>query len=425
MKKKINVLVFPCGSEIGLEIHRSLRFSNHITLFGGSSVDDHGKFVYENYISNMPFVNHTGFIDSLKDIIDKFKIDVIYPAMDEVVTEISKHADSLGCNVVASDYETTKVCLSKTKTYQALANHIQVPKIYENLNSVDKFPVFMKPDVGYGSRGAKKIHSKSEANQQLAHYPNSIITEYLPGNEFTVDCFTNYKGELLFYGARQRKRIMNGISVNTQPVKENNQEFENLALKINTSIKLRGAWFFQVKEDENGNLILLEVASRLGGSSGIFRNLGVNFALLSVFDQMQMDVEVFSNNYKIELDRALDCKFKLEISYKAIYVDFDDCILISDKLNTELLSFLFKSLNQNKKIILITKHDKDIHDTLKKLRIESLFDKIIHLKKTDLKSEFILEKDSIFIDDSFEERKDVYNNLKIPVFAPDAVQSLI
>ena len=50
-----NVLVFPCGSEIGLEIHNSLKYSKDFKLYGGSSVDDHGKFVYENYISGHPY----------------------------------------------------------------------------------------------------------------------------------------------------------------------------------------------------------------------------------------------------------------------------------------------------------------------------------------------------------------------------------
>lgn len=425
MKNKINVLVFPCGSEIGLEIHRSLKYSNHINLYGGSSVDDHGKFIYENYISDIPFIKDESFIQSLKNVIDKYSIDMIYPAMDEVITTISKYAGSLGCKVVASDYQTTKICLSKTKTYNVLKNHILTPKIYENLDAITHFPIFMKPDVGYGSRGAKKIYNLLEAKQQLKEYSNCIITEFLPGHEYTVDCFTNYKGELLFSGARQRRRIMNGISVNTRPVKENTAKFENIALKINKVLNLRGSWFYQVKENSNGNLTLLEVASRLGGSSGIFRNLGINFALLSVFDQMKFDVEVFSNDYTIELDRALDSKFKLNLNYSTVYVDFDDCILISEKLNTELMRFLFESLNRNKKIILITKHEKNIYETLRNLRIESLFDEIIHLNSKELKSNFIKNKNSIFIDDSFEERKDVYHNLNIPVFAPDAVQSLI
>ena len=51
-----NVLVFPCGSEIGLEVNRALANSTHFKLYGGNSVDDHGKFVYKNYISGIPFI---------------------------------------------------------------------------------------------------------------------------------------------------------------------------------------------------------------------------------------------------------------------------------------------------------------------------------------------------------------------------------
>jgi len=46
-KMKTRILVFPCGSEIGLEIHNSLRFSTHIELFGGSTIANHGKYVYK------------------------------------------------------------------------------------------------------------------------------------------------------------------------------------------------------------------------------------------------------------------------------------------------------------------------------------------------------------------------------------------
>ena len=46
MKK--NILVFPCGSEIGLEIYNSVKYSTYFNLIGANSSDDHGKFVYEN-----------------------------------------------------------------------------------------------------------------------------------------------------------------------------------------------------------------------------------------------------------------------------------------------------------------------------------------------------------------------------------------
>lgn len=77
MAKK-NVLVFPCGSEIALEIHRSLLHSTHFRLIGANSVDDHGKFVYQDYIDGVPFVTSPDFIPTIKRIIKEWQIDIVY-----------------------------------------------------------------------------------------------------------------------------------------------------------------------------------------------------------------------------------------------------------------------------------------------------------------------------------------------------------
>ena len=68
---KRNILVFPCGSEIGLEIYRSVKYSTHFKLFGGSSVDDHGKFVFENYFGSFPFITSPEIIPFLKKFVDE------------------------------------------------------------------------------------------------------------------------------------------------------------------------------------------------------------------------------------------------------------------------------------------------------------------------------------------------------------------
>lgn len=54
--KNINVLVFPCGSEVGLEINKALKSIRFINLYGGSSVSDHGSWEYEKYIQDMPYI---------------------------------------------------------------------------------------------------------------------------------------------------------------------------------------------------------------------------------------------------------------------------------------------------------------------------------------------------------------------------------
>ena len=126
------------------------------------------------------------------------------------------------------------------------------------------------------------------------------------------------------------------------------------------------------------------------------------------------------------MDRALDNVFKMDLRYTEVYVDFDDCILIDEKyVNTELVAFLYQCLNEQVKLTLLTHHDKDIYESLKKIRLEGLFDRIIHIDRSHPKSEYIDNEDSIFIDDSFAERAAVVKNKHIPVFSIDMIKMLI
>ena len=95
-----NVLVFPCGTEIGLEIYRSLANSKHFEIYGSSSMDDHGKFVYKNYISNIEFVDSINFINEINSLTEKFKIDFIIPAHDSVVLKLAQHQNELKAKVI-------------------------------------------------------------------------------------------------------------------------------------------------------------------------------------------------------------------------------------------------------------------------------------------------------------------------------------
>lgn len=424
MRNKKNILIFPCGSEVALEIFRSIENSTHFNIIGGSSVDDHGRFVFKNYIKDIPFIDANNFIASMQKIVLDCKVDAIFPAMDSVITILKRNEKLLGCKIVSSDTETTEVCLSKRKTYSALKNVIATPKIYLKDEKIDKFPVFLKPEVGYGSRGVYKADNLQELNIYMQRDPKLLILEFLPGKEYTVDCFTNYKGELLFVGPRERQRISNGISVHTSTM-PSEMRFTNLAESINGALKFNGAWFFQVKENLNGELVLMEVATRMAGSSSVYRAKGINFASLSLFNAFEIPVEIVVNKYEVELDRALCNKYKINIEYDTVYIDFDDTLIIDNKVNTQIVSAIYQFINMGKRVILITKHEFDIRETLKKYRLSYLFDEIIHLEKDKSKLKYIIDKKSIFIDDSFSERKEISEGIKIPVFSLDMIETLV
>ncbi|AZT84533.1 ATP-grasp domain-containing protein [Marinobacter sp. NP-4(2019)] len=425
MKKKL--LVFPCGSEVALEIHRSLRFSAHFELVGASSVDDHGKFVFEKYIGGIPFHNHPDFISVVKGIVQREQVDAIFPAMDAVATTLKSNESTLGCVVIGSGADTTAVCSSKSATYSRLSDCIPCPAWANELSRVEQYPVFIKPDEGYGSRNVGIANSRESAEKFLQDHPGTsfVFCEYLPGEEFTVDCFSSSKGELLFHGARKRARVSNGISVNTVESSKHKEAIYKAAMAINDRLQPRGAWFFQMKENKDGDPVLLEVAARLGGSSSYFRAKGVNFALLSAFDAFDISVKVEPNTYDVELDRALGSRYRIDLTYDTVFIDFDDCLLLDNKVNTELVKYIFQARNQGVAVVLITRHEKDIFQTLKEYRLEGMFDQVIHIKDKRPKSEFITKKHSIFIDDSFAERAEVKRTHGIPVFSPDMVEMLM
>ena len=73
----------------------------------------------------------------------------------------------------------------------------------------------------------------------------------------------------------------------------------------------------------------------------------------------------------------------------------------------------------------MSKHEgSDLHEELKKFRLECLFDEIINISKQANKADYIKSKNAIFIDDSNAERRNVKNRLNIPVFSPEMIDVL-
>lgn len=424
--KHSSILVFPCGSEVGLEINKSLQDISFITLYGGASVPDHGKWEYENYIGNIPYITDTNFVDKLNKIIEKYDIDFIFPALDSVALVLSDLRDSIKATILTSSKDTVNICRSKSKTYEAFKGCDFLPEIYRNSVNID-FPVFMKPAIGQGAQGARLIHSKDELEFELSQtVEEQVLCEYLPGMEYTVDCFTDMNGVLKYCAHRSRNRIKSGISVNSQ-LEPTNSRVSEIANIINQKLNFKGAWFFQLKEAKDGQLKLMEVATRIAGTMCIERARGVNLPLLTVFDALGYEVEVSPQFDKVEVDRALTNCYKLNFKFDELYIDYDDTVIIRDKVNLKVIALLYKCADQDIPIYLITKHHKDILQELKERKISiDLFKEIIHIEQGDDKSKYISpSKDALFIDDSFAERNNISKKHGIKSMGVDNIEVLL
>ncbi len=421
-----SIFVFPCGSDIGLEIARAFEGIKHVELIGGSSIVDHGKFVFKKHIENIPGVDDPDFLKVISEIIADYKIDYIFPAHDEIVVALANTQHKLACKVIGSPSHTTLLCRSKAMTYKFFKKIISVPTVYkkEDLDDDILFPLFLKPDVGQESKGTHRVNNKSEAIFYLEKDPTLMILEYLPGEEYTVDCFSDTNGILKFSGARQCKQIPNGISVNTMVIE--NSEIQEISKKINDHIFFRGAWFFQVKRNRNNKLSLLEIAPHIADSMALYRMQGVNLPLLSYYCQKGIPAEILQNDIYVEMAHALGNRYMIDIKYDHVYIDFDDCIFLNGKINTLAIKYLFQCLNEGIRIYLLTRYSENIYDTLFDLRIEKIFDKIIHIKnRKEKKSDYIHHQQAIFIGSSHLERRDIATTLSLPVFSVDSMECLV
>ena len=272
----MKILIWPGSTEIGREVVRSLKQALDMDVLTAGTADS----IY------LAPVSDPAWRMQLHQRIAWHGIDYVYPAHDAVQYALTEAPEVPS---IMPSAETVRTCRSKRATYAALRDLVAVPRVF--VEDVPTYPVFVKPDAGQGSRGASKVDCADELPGARRRAGNDhLVLEYLPGPEFTVDCFST-GGELRWHQVRRRTAVRNGISVDTERV-DNMADLAYWARVIGERLRMRGAWFFQVKLRANGAPVLLEVAPRIPGGAGLARVRGVNLPLLTVLEFTGQPVQI-------------------------------------------------------------------------------------------------------------------------------------
>jgi len=382
-----NVLIIPCATQIAIEQYNSLKYNKHFNLIGAS----HNKSdeLFQNFIQLEYLKESKEFIQEIINIVKLNNIDIILPAHDDILY-ILKKSSELKTLIPGSSEETIDICRFKSKTYDLLKNSISLKKYVPKFETVDNSNVFFKPDRGQGSRGSFQLQEPY------------LMCEYLPGEEYTIDCFTDLNGKIKHVSPRLRSTIKNGISEITSLILD--PEFYSIANSINELFLFNGAWFFQMKKDINGDLKFLEISPRIAGASSINRLNGVNLTSLTLYQHLNYQIDILPQDL-VKVNNRQNPKY--DIDYDTIFLDYDDTYLfvIED----------LKKLNKHIKIITRNKN------------ILNLPYETIYVLDNELKSDIIINQMNqfnikpIFIDDSFREKKDVLLNCKIPCISLEEV----
>lgn len=281
-----------------------------------------GRYLHSAFIQ-IPKASDDDFIERLLLICKQKKIHIVLPLVTRELFELSKNKQAftaIGVRVLVSSEEAIQIANNKSACYNFLhSKKIAVPK-FSVVSTTEDFiraalklghpqePFCFKPSISNGSRGFRIVSELINESDQLFNYkpyntyityaqtlkilssqpfPELLVTEYLPGKEYSIDCIAQ-NGKAILVVPREREKMINGISVQGVFVKDD--EIISYAIKIIETIGLHGNIGIQVKRSATGQPLLLEINPRVQGTIVSALGAGVNLPLLAIKKELGLPV---------------------------------------------------------------------------------------------------------------------------------------
>lgn len=260
----------------------------------------------------VPFGDDLAYWDTLRNVIERERVQLIFIGSDEEALAITAHADELegmACKAACSTYPVNVLSTNKYELIRHLrkadvpctdaleARSIEdLPAVLTQIGYPDLDAV-IKPKIGRGSRGFRIISKHSdpyaefltanrtnitieELQRAFADQPESLknylFMRYLPGDKYSTDMLV-CKGEVVCAVTRN-----NGPSPKISPPTQLadivfDEDVYDYALSV---VRATGHdYFVQVESgrDIDGSLKLIETNIRLDATLPITGGLGLNF----------------------------------------------------------------------------------------------------------------------------------------------------
>jgi len=366
------VLVFPSCSEPGLEIVRALIDQPGLEIVGGSSLPpsrDPSALILRHHVA-IPWLGTGEFHDALMNVLRDYRIQVVFPATDGLIAQLSR-TDRGDVVLVAPRPEAAEICLSKSKTYERLEGVVPVPRVYEEDGEVE-FPAYAKPLEEAGLRGHMRVNDPEDL--RIARKRGLLVTEFLPGEEYEVNCLSDLQGSLLYANIRRLGRRVGGHVLDSQSVED--ADMTAYVEGIAADLRIEGPWFAQFKRNRKDRPVLIEVNARIGGGSGLNRFGGVNLPLLAVKLFTGQPVPKPKASKQVAVTRALQFYVNTEPIDRVVWA-LSSLTRSDGKVNPRAMACLFDLKNRGIRQYLLYPDGANARHLLKEAEIPDFFEAIV------------------------------------------------
>lgn len=266
--------------------------------------------LYQNKnILIVPLVKENSFEDTIIKIIKQHNIDFYIPLIDEEILKAIDIAKKTGIKALSPSKEFVELSLDKYKLMKKLKeekiSNIKTIIAKEFKNDID-YPVFLKPNIGRGSRGIRKIANDAEleAYFTLEEYSKDevLVQPFIGGEEYTVSVTVNNLNKLIAI-VPKLVFIKQGVTKHAKSCK--NEQIEKACKKIVQTLKPKGSFNVQLKI-YNNEIFIFEINPRYSTTLVLSVESGINEIDLNIANCDKDDVKYIEDFKEITLIRRWD-----------------------------------------------------------------------------------------------------------------------
>jgi len=274
--KEYNVLILSAGRRVELvNCFKSAR--DRLGIYGKVFAADISitapalYFADEHFI--IPRISEDNYIDALIRLSNDNNIALIVPTIDTELCKLAENKTRIEseskAKVLISDYESITICFDKHKTARFFEQHgFDYPKVITDKDIQThnyKFPLFIKPENGSSSINAFRVNNEQELQFFMQYIENPILQECVSGTEYTVDCFSDFDGNILSIVPRIRL-VTRGGEVLKGKTDKNERIIDNVKKLVNL-FGFIGQTTVQCFLCDNCAIKYIEINPRFGGGA--------------------------------------------------------------------------------------------------------------------------------------------------------------
>jgi len=326
-----NILITNASSHTLLSTVYSLRMGLECKIFTISKKID----PIAEYLSDKHFtLEKENYISKIIEICKKENINVLVPLSIKERIEFMENIDLFNnenIKIISSSAISIKNTENKlwffkeceklgipTPKHFVVKTYTELKKRAEELGYPKK-KVVIKPVISSGSRGLRILNKKIDykilfyktraENVEIRlsnlkdilgeHFEELLVCEYLPGEEFTIDCL-NVKNR---FEAIPRTRIEIKHGLTHVGAMTKNKTLIDYSKKLAEELNLTTVFGFQFKEDKNGTLKAIDCNPRIQGTMIMSTLAGGNIIAASVLNAIGKDIPTFDIDWKMKFYR--------------------------------------------------------------------------------------------------------------------------